>query len=215
RNEPHSARPHRHEEERMVMINPALEPRTAVEAFRCCPLCLDDLEPDLQADALRCRGCQHSFERNASNQWDLRVPAGVSVRYRDEYRPRSVEAPRRVPVRLEGPCQVPRNRYAGEPPWHLTRGQITYIPEAKPGQIALDHGCGIGPHRPLLEDLGYIYHGIDIEGAAAQDLVDAHALPYRESVFHLVVSVGVLGQLEKPALAVREISRVLAPGGYL
>jgi SAM-dependent methyltransferase len=154
------------------------------------------------------------FARTTETQWDFRVPVGSRVWYRDMYSPRASDVVTQVPVQIEGACPLRRNSFSAQAPWHLTKDQISYIPEARPGAIALDHGCGSGPHRALLEELGYAYHGIDIAGAGADDLVDAHALPYKGHAFDLALSVGVFGQLEQPALAFHELSRVLKPGAY-
>ena len=44
---------------------------------------------------------------------------------------------------------------------------------------------------------------------------DVHHLAYADQSFDLVVAVGVLPWLEDPALGVREMARVLVPGGYV
>jgi ubiquinone/menaquinone biosynthesis C-methylase UbiE len=44
-------------------------------------------------------------------------------------------------------------------------------------------------------------------------VADAHALPFPDGSFAAVVAVGVLPWLERPAAALAEIRRVLAPGG--
>jgi predicted ATP-grasp superfamily ATP-dependent carboligase/ubiquinone/menaquinone biosynthesis C-methylase UbiE len=44
---------------------------------------------------------------------------------------------------------------------------------------------------------------------------DAHALPFRAGSFGLVVALGVIPWLYSPPQAVREMARVLRPGGYL
>ena len=44
-------------------------------------------------------------------------------------------------------------------------------------------------------------------------VADAHALPFADGDFAAVVAVGVLPWLERPAAALREVRRVLAPGG--
>lgn len=192
-------------------MNARVTTSTVGDEERCCPLCLQELAGD--GRSYGCPGCGARFEHTPLGQWDFRIRPGMTVAYRDAYAP-PAGGGAMPPARLEAPCPTPRNRFEGPVPWHLTRDQITYIPAARPGAIALDLGCGSGPHRPLLEALGYRYHGVDLEGADADDLVDAHALPYRDAAFDLVLSIGVLGQLEQPALAMGEMHRVLKPGGF-
>jgi ubiquinone/menaquinone biosynthesis C-methylase UbiE len=44
-------------------------------------------------------------------------------------------------------------------------------------------------------------------------VADAHALPFPDASFAVLVAVGVLPWLERPAVALAEMRRVLAPGG--
>src|SRR5574341_1329264 len=81
-----------------------------------------------------------------------------------------------VPIQRERPCPERRNEFCGPVPPHLTRNQISYIPQAGPGEIALDLGCGNGLQRGVLEALGDVYYGVDFASTVADDLVDAHAL---------------------------------------
>lgn len=52
-----------------------------------------------------------------------------------------------------------------------------------------------------------------VEGRVEMVVADAHALPFPAGRFAAVVAVGVLPWLERPDAALREIHRVLAPGG--
>jgi SAM-dependent methyltransferase len=130
------------------------------------------------------------------------------------YAPLAYDTAIEVPLRCEAPCPEARNRFHGQIPVHLTAAQVSYIPEAASGESALDLGCGFGVHQGLLEQLGYRYRGVDYSGPAAQDLVDAHALPYRDGLFDLVLSVAVLEHLARPHRALAEIHRVLKPSKY-
>jgi SAM-dependent methyltransferase len=80
--------------------------------------------------------------------------------------------------------------------------------------VVLDLGCGDGSHRQIFESLGYRHHGVDIDGPAAHDLVDAHALPYQSETFALVASINVLEHLAQPHVVTAEVYRVLRPGAY-
>lgn len=95
-----------------------------------------------------------------------------------------------------------------------------------PGR-ALDAGCGTGFQTALLQSLGYATHGLDLSGrllaAAARRrptpvlaLGNVEALPYRGGSFDAVTCCGsTLSFVERPAVALTELARVLRPGGRL
>jgi SAM-dependent methyltransferase len=183
-----------------------------IEARRC-PLCHEPVT--LDTTSYRCVGCRRAFSVAQTGQGDFRLAMGEAVRGELLYTPMRYDAPLPVPVRRESPCPERRNDFRGEVPWHLTRDQISYIPQARPGEVALDLGCGTGLHRPVLEALAYEYYGVDYSGAGARDLIDAHALPYRDDTFDLILAIALTEHLAQPFLALAEAARVLKPGGYL
>jgi len=183
------------------------------EHHRRCPLCRGAL--DLRADGHRCLACGRAFPRTTDGQNDFRLAPDESVRLELEYRPRRYDRPIDLAARRERACAERRNSFSGPVPWHLTRDQISYIPEARPGEIALDLGCGGGIHRPVLRALGYRYHGVDYQGDAATDLVDAHTLPFADGVFDLVMAIALLEHIAQPFAVLREAQRVLRPGRRL
>lgn len=87
----------------------------------------------------------------------------------------------------------------------------------------LDLGCGsggIGAHKPDTKEL----HGMDLDPAAIQsvrgyttarvwDLDDGQPLPFADDYFDAVIAKDILEHIQKPWLLVREIERVMAPGG--
>ena len=77
--------------------------------------------------------------------------------------------------------------------------------------MALDLGCGNGLQRGVLQELGYVYYGVDFASTIADDLVDAHALPYCDNLFDVVLSIAVLEHLAQPFKALDEVYRVLKP----
>jgi SAM-dependent methyltransferase len=117
-----------------------------------------------------------------------------------------------------------RTRYALEP----------YIPafarfEEGTGRRVLEIGVGMGAdhvewarHRPaLLVGLDFTSRALDhtkarlhVEGCESRLLrADAEQLPFAEGSFELVYSWGVLHHSSDTAQAIREVHRVVAPGG--
>jgi len=100
------------------------------------------------------------------------------------------------------------------------------------GTKALDAGCGAGITAVGLASLGFDVHAVDrvdamlasvretAERAGVQSRVtpsigDIRMLDFSKDNFGLVVSLGVIAWLDSPEEGVRELARVLRPGGYL
>jgi SAM-dependent methyltransferase len=77
----------------------------------------------------------------------------------------------------------------------------------------LDLGCGPRDQAKPMESAGYQYLGADYSSPSADLLVDAHAMPFCNNSFECVFSYAVLEHLRSPFVAIREIERVLSPGG--
>ena len=93
--------------------------------------------------------------------------------------------------------------------WVLSR-----IPPAN--ERALDLGGGAGELREPLINLGYSYVNVDLSPSGADAVVgDAHALPFADASFELVVSSDSLEHFHTPLVALKEVHRVLTPGGML
>ncbi len=94
------------------------------------------------------------------------------------------------------------------------------------GSWVLDHGCGRGRHSAILRCAGFRVHAQDIGSHRWwSKLSDCHfqvvppetlRLPWSGQAFHLVLDVGVLHYVmpQQLDMLVREVYRVLAPGGY-
>jgi SAM-dependent methyltransferase len=81
------------------------------------------------------------------------------------------------------------------------------------GNALLDLGCGPRDQALPAQHFGLRYVGVDFSSSTADILADAHALPFQEHSFDLALSYAVLEHLYNPFLAVREVTRVLKPGG--
>src|SRR5262245_15843642 len=101
-----------------------------------------------------------------------------------------------------------------------------------PGARVLEVGCGAGLITVALARNGYTVDALDSTLAMLQmtrsdaahhrvldrvrlHAADAHALPFQAHTFDLVVALGVIPWLHSERLALREMQRVLNPGGYL
>ncbi len=119
--------------------------------------------------------------------------------------------------------------------WPLTPDVMEVLPVAAPGVFkVLESGCGAGKWNFYLAGrLPYPVQavGVDFSGPALSAAArfkreggdryarvhfargDAARLPIAGGIFDRVLSLGVLGHLQDPVPAVREIARVLKPGG--
>jgi SAM-dependent methyltransferase len=93
-----------------------------------------------------------------------------------------------------------------------------------PARATLDLGCGEGRVGARLRELGHVLSGVDASptlAAAArargvyEEVVeaDAAALPFDDDAFDLAIAFMALHDMDDPASAVREVARVLEPGG--
>ena len=78
----------------------------------------------------------------------------------------------------------------------------------------LDVGCGVKPYYPFFADAAREYVGVDVVDNPAADLRGPiENLPVADGSFDVVVCTQVLEHADDPARAVRELRRVVAPGG--
>ena len=78
----------------------------------------------------------------------------------------------------------------------------------------LDVGCGAKPYYPFFEQYVREYVGVDLIESPTADLVGAvENLPVPDGSFEVVLCTQVLEHCADPAQAVRELRRVVAPGG--
>jgi SAM-dependent methyltransferase len=81
------------------------------------------------------------------------------------------------------------------------------------GKRVLDVGCGLKPYYPFFAAAAS-YVGVDVVENPHADLHGSvEALPVEDGSFDLVLCTQVLEHVDDPAVAVRELHRVTAPGG--
>ncbi len=110
--------------------------------------------------------------------------------------------------------------------WTRTAGELlAELLGRGPGRC-LDLGCGTGAFVPLLVEQAWTVVGVDLSadqlrvarervGGVIESLVqaDASALPFEDGSFDAVVAVLVHTDIDAYDLALREVARVLRPGG--
>lgn len=78
----------------------------------------------------------------------------------------------------------------------------------------LDVGCGVKPYYPFFAPVASEYVGVDVvENPAAELLGPVEALPVDDASFDVVLCTQVLEHCDDPGQAVRELRRVVRPGG--
>jgi len=95
----------------------------------------------------------------------------------------------------------------------------------EPGRNVLDWGCGLGQMSWLLERRGLAVTSYDMGRAPDEELIidpdriivgeDPVLLPFTSATFDAVLSCGVLEHVKDERGSLREIKRVLKPGGLV
>ena len=84
----------------------------------------------------------------------------------------------------------------------------------KPGDIVADIGCGYGPLRLIVENIGAKWIGIE-PFPVSPDVVKAPAenLPFSANYFDVIIMNAVLEHIPDVSGAFKEVGRTLKPGG--
>lgn len=138
----------------------------------------------------------------------------------------AVRRPRNDPAQyddLVGEWWAPRGRFAMLH-WIAAARAALVPPATRPGSVLVDVACGGGVLAPHLAGKGHLHVGIDLS-ATATALARAHgvltirgdvaALPLPDEVADVVVAGEVLEHVPDLSGVVREVIRVLRPGGTL
>ncbi|MDI6591500.1 MAG: class I SAM-dependent methyltransferase [Patescibacteria group bacterium] len=94
-----------------------------------------------------------------------------------------------------------------------TREIIFYAQKYISGKT-LDLGAGSAKYREIIKQKAFEYITFDMIPGKNIDVVgDALNLPFRAGTFDTIISTQVLEHVEKPWIMIKEIHRVLKPGG--
>ena len=95
----------------------------------------------------------------------------------------------------------------------------------RPGAKVLEFGCGSGLFVGELADAGFESFGLDIsedavkfgelQGVRNLAVIEGHRIDFPDNTFDVVLSLDVIEHLENEEWALREVERVLKPGGLV
>src|SRR5207247_1842852 len=95
--------------------------------------------------------------------------------------------------------------------WLQQEAELAARRDARPR--LLDVGCGIKPYAPFFATAVSEYIGVDVANPAAELEGTVEEIPVPDASFELVLCTQTLEHAADPARAVRELRRVVAPGG--
>lgn len=124
----------------------------------------------------------------------------------------------------DDPVALLRQESKTKVPWILQKIEKHFA--NKKDLKILDVGCGAGFLSNRLSEEAYEVHGIDVSeeslyiakkydstGKVKYQEADAYKLPYADGEFDVVTAMDFLEHVERPEDVVKEISRVVKPGG--
>jgi 2-polyprenyl-3-methyl-5-hydroxy-6-metoxy-1,4-benzoquinol methylase len=121
------------------------------------------------------------------------------------------------------------NNPSGRQPFHYLTDYLSQLSQnwwqlSPPEMEVLDWGCGLGQVSFLLQELGFRPTSADLPdypcrvflehaGLGMVNLEHEWQLPFEPNSFHVVTSFGVLEHVSQEVESLREIRRILKPGG--
>jgi SAM-dependent methyltransferase len=187
-----------------------------LESSLACPACMQS-GLTFTPESATCQGCAANYPiRDDQIDLRLRSPKRYAIYYElgNEAAGPAIPFPHSIapdpdsPVDYESIPLTPYLSYGNRP----TAEQLSYLPHSDDGGIFLDLGCGKGDFRFLADYTGLDYVGLDNEGSSPI-LGDAHSLPFANESIDFVLAIAVLEHVRYPMVMMREVARVLKPGG--
>ena len=167
------------------------------------------------ATGASCPVCGLQYRRTGAAALDLRLNKAKTYELQFELgTPFNVPPGLRIaPLALNPRAQVDFSGLRGS--HRMTPEKMSYFPKASSrGALMLDLACGSGIHKPICEHAGFEWVGIDYaESSKATILADVHALPFKDASFDCILTVAAIQLFRYPLVAMREVCRVLKPGG--
>jgi SAM-dependent methyltransferase len=179
----------------------------------CCPSCHGNLTESERS--LRCASCLLQYPEAADGQYDLRLrrPKTVSMRFTFGISP--ISSLRDEDMTLDA-GDSPKVSMSGIHFPNDVKDLLNYLPSPDNNEATvLDLGSGRTHLKPVFNELGYRYVGIDYNNPNADLLGDAQALPFSDNSFQCVWTSSVMQYVPFGFAMIKEIERVLAPGGIL
>ena len=183
----------------------------------------EELEGQWFFDFLRCPDCDNSmcisgqivckncgYSRSFQKPVDLRPTREKRVAIELKTGPALVPQDILEYISIGRPAEIFKGPSGERDSRELMSEMISSVPAN--GRV-LDLGCGTGDQARAITSAGYQYVGVDYSNSSADVLADAHSIPFVDSSFECVFSYAVLEHLHSPHVAIREIERVLRPGG--
>lgn len=176
-----------------------------------CPKCIGELT--FLEHEVCCKTCRAQYPIIDSGIIDMRLKAPKSVTLNMTIGEAKQNPATKFGILSHNPA--PEVHYSpSELPVHLPPIMAGYIPKAKTAHsFCLDLGCGAGEYRGAIEKAGYQWVGFDYQNPNAPLWADAHAIPFPDNTFDFIMSLAVLEHIQYPPVMLREVRRVLKPGG--
>lgn len=189
----------------------SIKPR--VWEILACPFCGKPLTQS--ANGAYCKACDHEYQFLPEGPLDLGLKKTKSYSLQFDVNPdpnlAANSAIKLLPLNSFPEVDFSIRRWKIH---NMSKELISYFPQAKrEGALMLDLGCGTAIHREMCEQAGFEYIGFELASPRAQIRGDAQALPFQSNSLEFILSIAVLQYIRYPFIMMREVSRVLQPGG--